>query len=134
MEQIDDLTVLHKAGRGNVRKGNRFDHMYKDGDLRISNNGLNAIGGMASGVPGGLMVLVGGLYGLYSIAADSYYAPISIIYLVPGAGLSAVSYPFSRVALSPAECLRKRDKEFYKVADKINQAIVRAGPTVPSNQ
>jgi hypothetical protein len=29
MEQIDDLTVLHKAGRGNVRKGNRFDHMYK---------------------------------------------------------------------------------------------------------
>ena len=47
MEQIDDLTVLHKAGRGNVRKGNRFDNMYKDRDLRISNNGLNAIGGMA---------------------------------------------------------------------------------------
>jgi hypothetical protein len=135
MEQIDDLTVLHKAGRGNVRKGNRFDHMYKDGDLRISNNGLNAIGGMASGVPGGLMVLVGGLYGLYSIAVgDSYYAQTSIIFLVPGAGLSAVSYKaFSRVALSPAECLRKRDKEFYKVADKINQAIVRAGPTVQSS-
>jgi len=135
MEQIDDLTVLHKAGRGNVRKGNRFDHMYKDGDLRISNNGLNAIGGMASGVPGGLMVLVGGLSGLYSIAfADSYYALESIIFLVPGAGLSAVSYKaFSRVALSPAECLRKRDKEFYKVADKINQAIVRAGPTVQSS-
>lgn len=124
MEQIDDLTVLHKAGRGNVRKGNRFDHMYKDGDLRIINNGLNAIGGMASGVPGGLMVLLGGLYGLYSIAADSYYAQASIIYLVPGAGLSAVSYKaFSRVALSPAECLRKRDKEFYKVADKLNKAI-----------
>ena len=134
MEQIDDLTVLHKAGRGNVRKGNRFDHMYKDGDLRISNNGLNAIGGMASGVPGGLMVLLGGLYGLYSIAADSDYAQISIIFLVPGAGLSAVSYKaFSRVALSPAECLRKRDKEFYKVADKINQDIVRAGPTVQSS-
>ena len=29
MEQIKDLTVLHKAGRGNVRKGNRFDRMYK---------------------------------------------------------------------------------------------------------
>ena len=127
MEQIDDLTVLHKAGRGNVRKGNRFDHMYKDGDLRISNNGLNAIGGMASGVPGGLMVLLGGLYGLYSIAADSDYAQQSIIYLVPGAGLSAVSYKaFSRVALSPAECLRKRDKEFYKVADKLNEAIKAA--------
>jgi len=128
MEQIDDLTVLHKAGRGNVRKGNRFDHMYKDGDLRISNNGLNAIGGMASGVPGGLMVLVGGLSGLYSIAfADSYYALESIIFLVPGVGLSAVSYKaFSRVALSPAECLRKRDKEFNKVADKLKEAIKAA--------
>ena len=128
MEQIDDLTVLHKAGRGNVRKGNRFDHMYKDRDLRISNNGLNAIGGMASGVPGGLMVLVGGLMGFYSIAdGDSYFALGSIILLVPGAGLSAVSYnAFSRVALSPAECLRKRDKEFYKVADKLNEAIKAA--------
>ena len=128
MEQIDDLTVLHKAGRGNVRKGNRFDHMYKDEDLRMDNNALNGIGGMASGVPGGLMVLVGGLSGLYSIAfADSYYALESIIFLVPGAGLSAVSYKaFSRVALSPAECLRKRDKEFYKVADKLNEAIKAA--------
>jgi hypothetical protein len=102
--------------------------MYKDGDLRISNNGLNAIGGMASGVPGGLMVLVGGLSGLYSIAfADSYYALESIIFLVPGVGLSAVSYKaFSRVALSPAECLRKRDKEFNKVADKLKEAIKAA--------
>jgi len=101
MEQIDDLTVLHKAGRGNVRKGNRFDHMYKNGDLRISNNGLNAIGGMASGVPGGLMVLVGGLSGLYSIAfADSYYALESIIFLVPGAGLSAVSSVKPRLLLN----------------------------------
>ena len=128
MEQIDDLTVLHKAGRGNVRKGNRFDNMYKDRDLRISNNGLNAIGGMASGVPGGLMVLVGGLAGLYSIAHDdSYYARQSIIFLVSGAGLSAVSYnAFSRIASSPEGCLRKRDKEFYKVADKLNEAIKAA--------
>ena len=125
MEQIDDLTVLHKAGRGNVRKGNRFDHMYKDRDLRISNNGLNAIGGMASGVPGGLMVLVGGLSMvlLLNQPDDSFYARK----LVSGAGLSAVSYnAFSRVALSPAECLRKRDKEFYKVADKLNEAIKAA--------
>jgi hypothetical protein len=128
MEQIDDLTVLHKAGRGNVRKGNRFDHMYKDGDLRVSNNGLNALGGLASGVPGGLMVLVGGLSGLYSIAVgDSYYALESIIFLVPGAGLSAVSYKaFSRVALLPEACLRKRDKQFNKVADKLNEAIKAA--------
>jgi len=128
MEQINDLTALHKAGKGNVRRANRFDRMHNDRYLRISNNGLNFIGGAASGVPGGLMVLVGGLSGLYSIAVgDSYYALESIKFLVPGAGLSAVSYKaFSRVALLPAECLRKRDKEFYKVADKLNEAIKAA--------
>ncbi len=30
MEQIDDLTLLHKAGRGNVRRGNKFNEMHKD--------------------------------------------------------------------------------------------------------
>jgi hypothetical protein len=124
MEQIDDLTVLHKAGRGNVRKGNRFDHMYKDRYLRISNNALNGIGGLASGAAGGFGVLTGGLFAYVSLWNwDGDYA-LTSIYLVPGAGLSAVSYKaFSRVALSPAGCLRKRDKEFYKVADKLNQKI-----------
>ena len=44
MQQIDDLTLLHKAGRGNVRRANRFGRMYKDGDLRINNNSLNLLG------------------------------------------------------------------------------------------
>jgi len=71
---------------------------------------------------------VGGLSGWYSIDHDdSFYARTSIILLVSGAGLSAVSYnAFSRIALSPAECLRKRDKEFYKVAVKLNEAIKAA--------
>ena len=45
-------------------------------------------------------------------------------YAAPGAGLSVVSYKaFSRIALSPEGCLRKRDKEFNKVADKLNEAM-----------
>ena len=52
MEQIDDLTVLHKAGRGNVRRGNRFNHMYKDGNLRNANNILYGLGGVLTGLYG----------------------------------------------------------------------------------
>ena len=38
MQQIDDLTVLHKAGRGNVRRANRFIsfHRIKTIVLRIT--------------------------------------------------------------------------------------------------
>ena len=124
MYQIDDLNLLHKAGRGNVRRANRFDLMYKDEYLRISNNTLNFIGGAATGFFGGIGVLIGG-----------FFIDIQgILFLVPGAGLSVVSYKaFSRIALSKKGCLRKRDKQFNKVADKLNEAIVRAGPTVQSS-
>ena len=123
MYQIDDLTLLHKAGRGNVRRANRFDLMYKDEYLRISNNTLNFIGGAATGFFGGIGVLLSpyvisetGRFGDYSFGYTSVYVPATT-------GLCVVTYKaFSRIALSPAGCLRKRDKEFNKVADKINQA------------
>ena len=124
MQQIDDLTVLHKVGKSNVRRGINFDRMYKDVDLRMDNNGLNFIGGAASGVVGGFGVLMGGLFAYVSLWSwDGDYAGPSIL-LVPGAGLSAVSYKaFSRIALSPEGCLKKRDKQFNKVAYKLNEAI-----------
>ena len=122
MEQIDDLTVLHKAGRGNFRKANRFDLMYKDGDLRIVNNIANFIGGAASGAAGGFGVLIGG----FLLDYGSGTGPAALFF-VPGAGLCAVSYKaFSRVALSPAGCLKRRDRQFNKVADKLNEAIKTA--------
>ena len=125
MEQIDDLTLSYNTGIGDFRRGNRFDRMYKDGDLRINNNGLNALGGVASGAAGGFGVLLGAV--LYE------FGFIPFIFIPTGGGLCAVSYKaFSRFA-SPEGCLRKRDIEFNKVADKINQAIVRAGPTVQSS-
>ena len=134
MYQIDDLTLLHKAGRGNVRRANRFDLMYKDEYVRISNNTLNFIGGAATGFSGGIGVLTGGIFAYASLWGwDADYA-LPSLFLVPGAGLSVVSYKaFSRIALSKKGCLRKRDKQFNKVADKLNEAIVRAGPTVQSS-
>ena len=119
MEQIDDLTLLHKAGRGNVRRANRFDRMYKNGNLRSNNNGLNALGGLASGAAGGFL-------GMAAAAVFTFYEISATHFIVTAAagGLCVVSYKaFSRIASSPEECLRKRDKEFSKVADKLNEAI-----------
>ena len=87
LEQIDDLTVFHKAGRGDFRRGDRFDRMYKDGDLRIVNNIANFIGGAASGAAGGFGVLIGGL----ALDYGSGTGPAALFF-VPGAGLCAVSY------------------------------------------
>ena len=116
MQQINDLTVLHKAGRGNVRRANRFDRMYEDGDLRINNNAANFLGGAATGFAGGLGVLLG--VALYE------FGYIPFIFIPSGGGLCTVSYKaFSRVASTAEGCIKKRDKEFRKVAEKLNEAI-----------
>ena len=49
MEQVKDLMVLHKAGRGNVRRANRFISFHKNQNYRIANNiGSLAVRGHAS--------------------------------------------------------------------------------------
>ncbi|MDC1028383.1 hypothetical protein OAQ90_00405 [Schleiferiaceae bacterium] len=124
LEQITVLTVLHKAGRGNVRKGNRFDRMYKDGDLRMDNNGLNALGGVATGFCGGIGILVVAYTEVGWIYRDASEKARYVLGVGTMIGLCVVSYKaFSRIALSPEGCLRKRDKEFNKVADKLNEAM-----------
>ena len=129
MEQIYDLTVLYKAGRGNVRRGINFDEMRNDIVSRSVNNSINLVGGVASGAAGGFGVFIGAL----ALDYGSGTGPAALFF-VPGTGLCVVSYKaFSRIASSPEGCLRKRDIEFNKVAEKINQAIVRAGPTAPSS-
>ena len=127
MQRIDDLTVLYKSGRRNFRRGNRFIRLDKNQNYRITNN----IGSLAVGSAAGFFGGIGVLLSPYLISTtgrfgDNSFGHTSIVMAVT-TGLCAVSYKaFSRVALSPAGCLRKRDREFYKVADKINQAIAAA--------
>jgi len=49
MEQVKDLTVLHKAGRGNVRRANRFISFHKNQNYRIANNIGSLVAGSAAG-------------------------------------------------------------------------------------
>ena len=52
MQQIDDLTVLHKTGRGNFRRANRLIRLHKNGNLRNANNILYGLGGVLTGLYG----------------------------------------------------------------------------------
>ena len=133
MEQIDDLTLLHKAGRGNVRRGINFDNMHKNIYSRGANNIVYLAGGALTGFYGAIGVLFSGI-----IVTDiGSYVPVAIpVVLGATTGLCAVSYKaFSRIALSKKGCLRKRDKQFKKVADKLNEAMTGKAPSTqqPSN-
>ena len=121
MEQVKDLIVLHKAGRGNVRRANRFISFHKNQNYRIANNIGSLAVGSAAGFFGVPMVTFAVSY------LDWVDEPGLAVVFGVGTGFCAVSYKaFSRVALSPAGCLRKRDRQFNKVADKLNEAIKAA--------
>ena len=134
MYQIDDLTLLHKAGRGNFRRGNRFDFMHKNPYIRSRNNTLNLLGGAATGIYGvtGIYTGVLGMFvGVYD--SEPSFLRLGALFLGAGTGLCVVSYKaFSRIT-SYEMCLPKRDEEFKKVADKINQAIDAVGPSAQSS-
>ena len=117
MQQIDDFTLLHKAGRVNFRRGMYFDQIHKNGNQHLINNGLYFLGGAATGFVGGAGVLVGGLLIVFE---ETLGAPV----LAAGAGLCIVSgKAFSSIVLSKEMYLPKRDYQFKKVADKINEAV-----------
>ena len=117
MQQIDDLTLLHKAGRVNFRRGMYFDQIHKNGNQHLINNGLYFLGGAATGFVGGYGVLLGGLL---IVIEETLGGPV----LVAGAGLCVVSgKAFSSIVLSKEMYLPKRDYQFKKVAIKINKAI-----------
>ena len=117
MQQIDDLTLLHKAGRVNFRRGMYFDQIHKNGNQHLINNGLYFLGGAATGFVGGAGVLLGGLL---IVIEETLGGPV----LLAGAGLCVVSgKAFSSIVLSKEMYLPKRDYQFKKVAIKINKAI-----------
>ena len=132
MEQIKDLTVLHKAGRGNIRRANKFDRMHKNNYLRLGNNIGGFVVGSCAGLLGVPFAIVGGL--VVGTWDEDLGVGLGFGALGGGTGLCVVSYEaFSRITSSREGCLRRRDKQFNKVADKINQAIAAGGPLVQSS-
>ena len=113
MEQINDLTVLHKSGRRNFRRGNRFIRLDKNQNYRITNNIGSFVVGSAAGLFGAALVGIGYDFG------EPYVLGV-------GTGLCVVSYKaFSRIT-TIVMIFPRRDKQFKKVAYKLNQAIKAA--------
>ena len=125
MEQIDDFTQRYNTGIGNFRRGYKFDEMHKNPYLRSTNNFLNRFGGGVSGFYGAIGVFYGALVAVISVEdSDVNALGLGVLAAAGGAGLCVVSYnAFSRITSSSEGCLRKRDEQFNKVADKINEAI-----------
>jgi len=120
MEQINDLTVLHKAGRDNVSRGINFDEMHKNAYLRSVNNSVRFVGATAGTYFGGYSVF----YGLIFTELEVNFIGVPMIAV--GTGFCVVSFKaISRITFQKG-CLRRRDRQFNKVADKINQAIAAA--------
>ena len=126
MEQIDDLTLSYNTGIGNFRRGNKFNRMHKNEKIRTTNNDLNFLGGIAAALPG---VVYTNLGGTILLSGEEEFVAAGFFVLGLGTGLCLVSYKaFSRIT-SYKMCLPKRDEQFKKVADKINQAIAAGGPS-----
>ena len=125
MEQIDDFTKLSKVGRRNFLRANRFISLHKNRNHRSTNNIASLVVGIATGFAGGVGVYIGAILYEYPVTA--------ILFAGPGAGLSAVSYNAFSSIVSEEMCLPRRDKQFNKVADKINQAISAGGPSAQSS-
>ena len=117
MEQIDDLTVLHKAGRDNVSRGINFDEMHKNPHLRVGYNTLNFLGAAAGTYFGGYSVFYGLIFTEFQVNI------IGVPMIAVGTGFCVVSFKaISRITFQKG-CLRRRDRQFNKVADKLNEAI-----------
>ena len=119
MEQIQSLTKRYNVGGSNLRRGNRFDRMYENQNYRITNNIGNFVVGSAAGFIGSTSVWIGTIF--------IYDVPIgAAAFLGAGTGLCVGSYKaFEQVSLKEG-CLRRRDNQFNKVADKLNKAIKAA--------
>ena len=125
MEQIKDLTVLHKSGRRNFRRAKKCLRLAQKPDPRVSNT-LNGIGGVAAG-----FVSLGGFAfaPIFLIdegqgqGLDFYHPPTGFAFIALGTvSASTATYLFSNIGNKQAFELRA-NKQFKKVAYKLNNKV-----------
>ena len=124
MQQIKDLTVLHKSGRRNFRRAKKCLRLAQKPNPRVSNT-LNGIGGVAAGFAslGGFVIGEEFLTDRGHWWIELYHPPTGYAFIALGtfSASSAINL-FSEIGNKQSFNLRA-NKQFKKVADKINEAI-----------
>ena len=128
MEQIKDLTVLHKSGRRNFRKAKKCLSLAQKPNPRVSNT-LNGIGGVAAGFVslGGFVIGQNFLdnYGDWwiNLLIEFYHPPTGYAFIALGTfSASSAIKIFSEIGNKQAFELRA-NKQFKKVAYKLNNKV-----------
>ena len=124
MQQIKDLTVLHKSGRRNFRRAKKCLRLAQKPDPRVSNT-LNGIGGVAAGFVslGGFVIGEEFLTDRGHWWIELYHPPTGYAFIALGTfSASSAIKLFSEIGNKQSFNLRA-NKQFKKAADKINQAI-----------
>ena len=124
MEQIKDLTVLHKSGRRNFRKAKKCLSLAQKPNPRVSNT-LNGIGGVAAGFVSfcGFIVGVDFLIDGGDEFPYFYHPPTGYAFIGLGAvSASTAKYLFSNIGNKQTFELRA-NKQFKKVAYKLNKKV-----------
>jgi len=122
MEEIGELTVLYKVGKKEFIRANNLLRYRVYSEQRTSRRAGDIFG----------TVLIGGFCGgtAAAIGMDSDYSPTPYL-ILGGAYVSYAIWDFSRFSYDKVNDIAERN--FKKVADKINQAIAAGGPTAPSS-
>ena len=128
MQQIKDLTVLHKSGRRNFRRAKKCLRLAQKPNPRVSNT-LNGIGGVAAGFVslGGFVIGQNFLdnYGDWwiNLLIEFYHPPTGYAFIALGTfSASSAIKIFSEIGNKQSFNLRA-NKQFKKTADKLNEAI-----------
>ena len=126
MEQIQSLTKRYNVGGSNLRKANKCLHLVaqKPND-RVLRNTLNGIGGIATCFVsyGGFVIGENFLTDNGNYYLEFYHPPTGRAFIALGTvSASTAIYLFSNIGNKQAFEVRA-NKQFKKVAEKINQAI-----------
>ena len=121
MEEIGELTVIYNVGKKEFIRANNLLRYRVYSEQRTSRRAIDIVGAL----------VLGGFNGFFAATAPDYGSSPTPYLIFGVAGATPLLWDFSRSSYDKVNDIAERN--FKKVADKINQAIAAGGPTAPSS-